>query len=181
MWQKFKKWIQVPRPEKSSVKPKRNLTAALKIHILAANVFMMLPAHVTEHTRPDSHEPCSCSLYPWKTFLHVYWMYHSKYIIKGRLWPLFLPTPTCSLSSLFFFSNLKKVCRQSGLSTILKSHQNIASSPCLHLQAWLLHGHISHQGTSHPQIKSNLSIYCSSSRKQWSGRKTVQSSSTVEF
>ena len=44
----------MPRPEKSSVKPKRNLTAALKIHILAANVFMMLPVHVTEHTRPDS-------------------------------------------------------------------------------------------------------------------------------
>lgn len=32
---KIKKWIQVPRSEKSSVKPKRNLTAALKFtHLL---------------------------------------------------------------------------------------------------------------------------------------------------
>lgn len=36
---KIKKLIQVPRSEKSSVKPERNLTAALKIHTLAAHFF----------------------------------------------------------------------------------------------------------------------------------------------
>lgn len=96
---------------------------------------------------PDSHEPCSCGSYP--ELLHVYWMYHSEYITKGRLWPLFLPTPPAPFFS--FFPSQKKSAGRVVSAQLWRATQNIASSPCLPLQALLLRA--PHQGMSLPNQK----------------------------
>lgn len=162
----------MPRSEKSSVKPKRNLTAALKIHTLAANVFMRLP---------DS---------PRFTWTMLLWLISLENIssrlldvslrihYKGQTLTPLPPHPHL-LPFFSFFSQLKKILPAEWFqrnfeeppeySQFSLSPPSSPASTC------------SHQGTSLPQIKSGLNIYCSSSRKQWGGRKRLQSSSTVEF